>query len=94
MSRQFRQPDWMSSLVSSFRRLGAGLHELMNSDFSQRRGLQLSKQIKRPGWMTSLIDFFKRLDAWLHELTVVLVSIMLTVTKIAIFVRWALTLHS
>jgi hypothetical protein len=63
----------------------------------------LSKQIKKAGWvsslisffkrmdagrMSSLVSFFKRVDAALHELTVVLVSIMLTVTKIIIFVQW------
>jgi hypothetical protein len=51
----------------------------------------LSKHVKKPDWMSSLINIFKRLDAELHELAAVLVSIMLTVTKMAILFRWLVT---
>jgi hypothetical protein len=91
MSEQVKSVGWVSSLVSFFKRLGVWLHELTNSDFLRPRGWQLSKHVKKPDWMSSLINIFKRLDAELHELAAVLVSIMLTVTKMAILFRWLVT---
>jgi hypothetical protein len=94
LSKQVEKAGPTSALISFFKRQGAWLHELTNFGSSQQTGVQLSKKGNRRNRISSLINFFERLDAGLHQLAVVLVSIMLTVTKVVILYQWLMTPHS